>query len=541
MTNTNVRAALYARFSSHNQREESIDAQIRAMTKYCEDNKFTIVKTYADSAQTGTNCKRDEFTKMMSDAENDIFDVIVVHKLDRFSRNLNDSVLFTMELKKHGIELLSVTENLDDTAEGVLMKTVVQGMNEYYSRNLSRETMKGLMENAHHCMWTGGKPPLGYDVVDKKLVVNQHEAEAVRLIFNMANDGYGYTAIINKLNSLGYLTKRGKPFGKNSLHEILMNERYKGVFVFNKRHGGVFRKARNNHEFRDDEQIIRIENGCPQLVTPEVWQSVNKVRLALRKKASNRKYPYLLSGLIYCKCGAKFHGNIRKIPSSGKVYTTYRCSNRANTNQCDCVEIKCSSLDGYVLDEFFKYFFSENSISKITLALNERLKEQCDNNEDYKYSAKELERCKLYRTNLLDTIQYTGVTAEIAQRLKACEEQIKEHQAAVDRFEGMFAKSEITEDEVRENLSKLREYMENPDNFNNVRYVLSQYIERIDVDNENVSVTFKAAMQSKNGDITLNGTVSSDRKAFNEQYKFVEHHTELCERLDKIYELHKQE
>lgn len=421
------------------------------------------------------------------------------------------------------------------------MKTVVQGMNEYYSRNLSRETMKGLMENAHHCMWTGGKPPLGYDVVDKKLVVNQHEAEAVRLIFNMANDGYGYTAIINKLNSLGYLTKRGKPFGKNSLHEILMNERYMGIFIFNKRHGGVFRKARNNHEFRDDEQIIRIENGCPQLVTPEVWQSVNKVRLALRKKASNRKYPYLLSGLIYCKCGAKFHGNVRKIPSSGKVYTTYRCSNRANTNQCDCVEIKCSSLDGYVLDEFFKYFFSENSISKITLALNERLKEQCNNNEDYKYSAKELERCKLYRTNLLDTIRYTGVTAEIAQRLKACEEQIKEHQAAVDRFESIFAKSEITEDEVREKLSKLREYMENPDNFNNVRYVLSQYIERIDVDNENVSVTFKAAMQSKNSDITLNDTVSSDRKAFNEQYKFVEHHTELCERLDKIYELHKQE
>lgn len=319
MTNTNVRTALYARFSSHNQREESIDAQIRAMTKYCADNNFTIVKTYADSAQTGTNCKRDEFTKMMSDVENDVFDVVIVHKLDRFSRNIDDSVMFQIKLKKYGVELKSVTENLDDTAEGVLMKTVVQGINEYYSRNLSRETMKGLMENAHHCMWTGGKPPLGYDVVDKKLVINQHEAEAVRLIFKMANDGYGYTAIINRLNSLGYLTKRGKPFGKNSLHEILMNERYMGVFVFNKRHGGVFRKARNNHEYRDDEQIIRIENGCPQLVTPEVWQSVNKVRLALRKKASNRKYPYLLSGLIYCKCGAKFHGNVRKIPSSGKV------------------------------------------------------------------------------------------------------------------------------------------------------------------------------------------------------------------------------
>lgn len=205
------------------------------------------------------------------------------------------------------------------------------------------------------------------------------------------------------------------------------------------------------------------------------------------------------------------------------------------------MEIKCSSLDGFVLDKFFKYFFSENSISKITQALNERLKAQCDNNEDYKYSAEALKNCLRNRENLLNAIEYTGVTAEIAQRLKACEEQIKEHQAAVDRFESMFAKSEITEDEVREKLSKLREYMENPDNFNNVRYVLSQYIERIDVDNENVSVTFKAAMQSKNSDITFNDTVSSERKAFNEQYKFVEHHTELCETLDKIYGLHKQE
>lgn len=99
MINSTIRAALYARFSSHNQREESIDAQIRAMTKYCADNNFTIVKTYADSAQTGTNCKRDEFSKMMSDVENDVFDVVVVHKLNRFSRNIDDSVMFQIKFK----------------------------------------------------------------------------------------------------------------------------------------------------------------------------------------------------------------------------------------------------------------------------------------------------------------------------------------------------------------------------------------------------------------------------------------------------------
>lgn len=541
MIKTNIRAALYARFSSHNQREESIDAQIREMTTYCENNGYTIVKMYADSAQTGTNCKRDEFSKMMSDAENDVFDVIIVHKLDRFSRNIEDSVLYTMELKKYGIELISVTENLDDTAEGVLMKTVVQGMNEYYSRNLSRETMKGLLENAHHCMWTGGKPPLGYDVVDKKLVINEREAEAVKLIFNMANEGYGYTAIINKLNSLGYKTKRGNPFGKNSLHEIFINERYKGVFVFNKRHGGVFRKSRNNHEYRDDSEVIRIEGGCPQLVPADVWQSVNKVRLALQQRTSNRKNPYLLSGLIYCKCGAKMHGNIRKIRSSGKNYTTYRCSRRVNAKQCDCIEIKGSMLEGWVLDEFFKYFFSDNSISKITAALNERLKEQCVSNDSYKYAKEALNNCLKKRENLLNAIEFTGANAEIAQRLKSCEEQIKEHQVTVDGFETMFSKSEINEKEIAEKLTKLKEYMENPDNFNEVRYVLSQYIERVDVSNDGVAVKFKAAVSSKSDSLSLSETIHTSRKELNKDYQFVENNIELSSKLDKLYNLSKME
>lgn len=205
------------------------------------------------------------------------------------------------------------------------------------------------------------------------------------------------------------------------------------------------------------------------------------------------------------------------------------------------MEIKCSSLDGFALEEFFKYFFSENSISKITKSLNERLKEQCDNNEDYKYSSEALKSCLRNRENLLNAIELTGANAQIAQRLKSCEEQIKEHQEKVKSFEKMFAKSEITEDEVKEKFSKLREYMENPDNFNNVRYVLSQYIERIDISNENVSVTFKAAIPSKNSDITLNDTVDLERKEFNEQYKFVEHHTELSETLDKIYDTHGME
>lgn len=226
---------------------------------------------------------------------------------------------------------------------------------------------------------------------------------------------------------------------------------------------------------------------------------------------------------------------------SGKTYTTYRCSRRANTKQCDCIEIKGTMLEGWVLDEFCKYFFSDNSISKITSALNERLKEQCENNDNYKYAKEALNNCLKKRENLLNAIELTGANAEIAQRLKSCDEQIKEHQATVDSFENMFRKSEITEGDIKEKLTQLREYIENPDNFNEVRYVLSQYIQRIDVSNDGVSVTFKAALAQKGNTVTLDESIYTSRKDLKKDYKFIEKHHELSSKLDKLYNLSKKE
>ena len=187
MIRTNNRVALYARYSSDNQRSESIDAQIRAMRAYCQHHNYIIVETYIDEAKSATTDKRPSFQQMIKDSENKTFDILLVHKLDRFARNRYDSAIYKRELKKNNVLVYSVIENLDSSPESIMMESVLEGMSEYYSKNLARETMKGMKETALQCKHTGGTAPLGYDVdpITRKLVINEYEAESVRIIFDM--------------------------------------------------------------------------------------------------------------------------------------------------------------------------------------------------------------------------------------------------------------------------------------------------------------------------------------------------------------------
>lgn len=187
------RVALYARFSSDNQRSESIDAQVRAMTAYCRQHHYIVVSTYIDEAKSATTDRRPDFQRMIEDSKKGIFDIVLVHKLDRFARNRYDSAVYKRELKKNGVSVYSVLENLDDSPESIMMESVLEGMAEYYSQNLGREVMKGMKETALQCKHTGGKPPLGYDLDEetKRLVINEEEAQAVRLIYEMYANGQG--------------------------------------------------------------------------------------------------------------------------------------------------------------------------------------------------------------------------------------------------------------------------------------------------------------------------------------------------------------
>lgn len=482
------RVALYARYSSDNQREESIEAQLTILHKFCADNGYTVVAEYCDRAKSATTSNRPEFLRMIDDSKNKEFDFVIVHKLDRFSRDRYDSAFFKRELKRNDVKLISVLERLDDSPESIILESMLEAMAEYYSRNLGREVMKGLGVNAKKCIWNGGTPPLGYDVVEQRLVVNPEEAKAVQIIFEMTADGYGYGAIVDRLNLLGYKTKRGVPFGRNSIFEILKNEKYFGCFTYNKR-----ASKHNNHAYKPDEEVVRIEGGCPALVTKELWERANAVRRASRSSYSNAKRTYLLTGLLYCECGGKFHGNVRRHKKRGLEYTTYRCSERVNKRDCDTKEIRCQILDAWVIDEFCKVFFTEDSIKRITQGLNENLRNTVDNDDDYNRVKDTLSRAEKSRDNLIEAISQTGVNEAITAKIKECEAIITEAKTFLESYERDFGQNSITEEDVKAKIDELKEYLLNPENVQRSKFVLSQYIEKIEISNEKIKATFKVA------------------------------------------------
>lgn len=196
------------RYSSHAQDNGfSIEAQEKAIKKYADEHGYDLQYYYCDKAKTGTNSKRPEFQKMIADSKKKIFQVCIVHKTDRFARSRYDSIFFKSILKKSGVELLSVTENFGNDPEGKVMEGIAEVFAEYYSNNLAREVKKGLDVIASQGLHTGGLPPLGYDVSEKRLVINESEAEIVRLIFDRYSNGYTYNDIAKELNAKGYKTK----------------------------------------------------------------------------------------------------------------------------------------------------------------------------------------------------------------------------------------------------------------------------------------------------------------------------------------------
>ena len=373
----NVKVAVaYCRYSSDMQREESIEAQTRAIKEYAERNGYALQKVYADRGISGTTDQRPQFQEMVETVRKGGISAVIVHKYDRFARNRADSAIYRRELERYGAKLISVLESFDDSPESIILQSVIEGYNEYYSRNLRREVMKGLKENALSCRHTGGTPCLGYDV-DKetmRLVINEWEARAVKLIFRRYLEGAGYSAIIDELNGKGFRTKRGVEFGKNSLYEILRNEKYCGVYTYNisvaKNADGKF----NRHRKKSEEDIIRVENGVPEITSKEDFEKVQQ-KMAERKRktaAYKAKQEYLLSGKLVCgECGCTYAGNSRKANATHPLYVSYRCTKKNGQIRCKNPEVRRDSIEGYLLKMLADKVFDEKVLPEVIRHYND--------------------------------------------------------------------------------------------------------------------------------------------------------------------------
>ena len=343
-----VRAVLYARYSSDNQRAESAHAQIRAARAYCDRYGYTVIREFVDEEISGKTDKRPDFQRMIAFVRAGEADVVVVHKVDRWARNRYDAAHYRHLVKKAGARVEYVEQRIDGSPESVILESVLDGMAEYYSLNLAAEVMKGKRETALAGKWNGGTPPLGYRVVDGFLVVDETEAAAVRKIFEMKASGEGYGPIIDELNRAGFRTKRGGPFGKNSLHDILVNRKYVGVFSFGRVRTDRDGK-RNTHQ--DSENFIELPGGVPAIITPELWAKVQE-RIQADKVQAGRysaRETYLLSGKVRCECGSAMNGS-RGTNQKGIVFPYYRCSNAHGKRACSAGKVGRDWLEKLVSD-----------------------------------------------------------------------------------------------------------------------------------------------------------------------------------------------
>lgn len=411
-----TKAAIYARYSSDNQRDESIDAQLRAAHAYCARKNYQIIHEYIDRAQTATNDNRVEYQQMMADAKAGLFEVIVFHKIDRNARNEFDYYYHKTQLRKYSVRYEYVAQSIDDSPEGQMMEGIMVSFAAYTSRNLATEVKKGHRENAYQQMWNGGTPPLGYDVVDKRLQINEYEAGAVRMAFSMRGAGKTLTEVINALNAAGYRTKRGQPFKANSLHDILINEKYIGHYVFGKTTGGRS-GPRNSHKPNPD--ALRFEDAIPAIIDIPTWQAV-RARDTFKQKQSNQIETYLLSGLIRCSCGTPMSGS-RVTNQKGILYVYYRCNNK----QCkESGRIKRDKVEYAVIGGLAARLEDEETRN----VLIDNITELAQRSDGYFASAlagikKETAILDAKAARLLDAIENGGMSSLISNRLNDIEKQ----------------------------------------------------------------------------------------------------------------------
>ncbi len=492
------RAIAYARFSSDLQRSESIDAQVRAIKKYCEANDFVLLAVYADKGISGTSDNRPEFQRMIAEASKSKVDAVIVHKLDRFARNRYDSAFYKNILKKSNVRLISVLENLQDTPESVILESVIEGMNEYYSLNLSREVRKGLQENALECKVTGGPPALGYSVDPntKKYVINPYEAEAVKLIFKMYLDGYSYTEIIDTLNSKGYKTRKGVAFAKNSLHCILKNERYTGVYVYVKDATKNPKGKYVRHGEYEPDAVIRIPGGIPAIISEDDFKKVQiKMRERQHKAAKfSAKQEYLLSGKIYCgECGSPFAGNSRKPRPDHPLYVSYKCTKRNQTiTTCKNREINRDKLEKVVLEKLSAELFNPEIIPVLVNKYNEYLSNKnSDANNRLASLRKQLKEVERKISNTVNLMVETGSLA-FKNKLSELEADKEKLTYELSEIESTLQNQIISEKELTKLFIKAEKQLKTG-KLSVRRIIIDQYVDKVVIFQDKIEIYLKLA------------------------------------------------
>jgi len=498
-----MKVALYARVSSDRQDVDlSITAQLKALREYASRNGCTVVKEYIDEAESGRSIDRPGFQNMIATARQKLtpFEAILVWKLSRFARNREDSIIYKSLLRKHGVQIISINEPVEDTPSGKLLEGIIEVIDEFYSANLSQDVLRGLRENASRGFHNGGRPPCGYVRVKvkdgatsrTKLEPDPKTAPITQRIFRECLAGKGLKAIARSLNADGISSRTGKKWGATSVEKILHNEAYTGTMVWGKR-------TKNPSQIINGTVPLRTEGAWPALVDKAIFTQVQAMLAARAPQVIHPREvdsPYLLSGIMRCGvCGAAMVGQ-----GSGHRYHYYMCGNarRKGREVCPSPILPKDKVEGFIIDRIKSYVLTEENLEELVRLTNEELCQSCSENRGrLELIQAQIEELDSRLDKLYDAIE-TGdfKSMELSPRIKALSQRKEELLKAKTEVEEILRYENVDmadPQEVQDYADDLRSLLAKS-SITEQRSFLKSFVKRIEVDESEAKVYYTIPM-----------------------------------------------
>ncbi|MBQ1788909.1 MAG: recombinase family protein [Oscillospiraceae bacterium] len=387
-------AVIYARYSSHNQSEVSIEQQVDACEKYAARNGYTVVDRYADRAVSGRTDKRPAFQKMMKDARSGSFDYVIAWKSNRIGRNMIQAMNTAAALAALGVACLYVEEDFDDTASGRFALRNMMNVNQFYSENMAEDIRRGMLDSASRgCV--NSKPPYGYRRgADGRFEIDEPAAAVVRQIFDRVLGGWSIFDIMTDLNRRGIRTGSGGEWKKQSFGRLLSNDRYTGRYHW-------------------DEIVI--EDGMPAIVDRSTFDRVQLILKTKKKPRGKQRMndEYLLSGKLFCgECGSPMSA-LSGTGKSGKKFMYYTCNRRRYEHACEKKNVPKDVIEKQVLEYIRSQLMNDEFIDWVVAGYDKVVAEIRADSERLQLDA-ELKDVNRRIKNMLQTIEM-GVINEATQ------------------------------------------------------------------------------------------------------------------------------
>ena len=462
-------AVIYARYSSERQTEQSIEGQLRICNDYAKRNDIVIVGTYIDRAMSGTNDNRADFQRMLKDSNKKNWNMVLVYKFDRFSRNKFEMAMHKKTLKDNGIKLVSACENIPEGPEGIILESLLEGMAEYYSAELSQKVLRGLNESYIKGQFTGGYIQYGYYVKDKKVYIDENEAPIVKEIFTRFASGETGKSIGDNLVARGIRTKDNYYVNEKKVYKIIGDSKYTGKVVHN---GKTY------------------TNIYPQIIDDETWQKVQYIRDGNKHKigAKKQKFNFLLSGKLICgDCGSFLVGE-SGTSKTGEIHKYYTCLTRRRRKQpCKLKSISKTWLENEVFTKTWELLNDFNNMEEIVDRIYNLHQQNTQESEVIKALEKKKNDATKASSNLISALEQGFLTEQTKSRLKELENEIAQLDFDIDQAKQRNY-SNLTKEDIRNYLQKA--ILGDINDFETRKLIARKFIRQVIIYNDKIIITY---------------------------------------------------